>query len=283
LRIAQSGLSQQVKALESSLRVRLFDRDARPIELTTAGEALLEEARRMLELADRTIERVRLPDAYRKTILKFGASSFGNGPIADEILRVARARLADVDLQVHLATTMQNMLELNRRALGVAFAYLPFESAEAPRFLPLGRVELMLALPEDHRLAVADRVPRAELLKEPLLVGPRSVNPLLADHVNRALLGRVEHPHPVEISDIGSARFRLVAEGVGISPVAFPTEALLPIRGVVYRRVEDPAPIIEYGLAWFDDAVSPALPAFLDVAREIAREASVDERPPLAV
>jgi DNA-binding transcriptional LysR family regulator len=34
LRIAQSGLSQQIQALERSLRVRLFDRASRPIELT---------------------------------------------------------------------------------------------------------------------------------------------------------------------------------------------------------------------------------------------------------
>jgi hypothetical protein len=39
---------------------------------------------------------------------------------------------------------------------------------------------------------------------------------------------------------------------------------------VVYRRVADPSPTIEDGLAWFDDSASPALPAFLDLAREIA-------------
>lgn len=272
LRIAQSGLSQQIKALERSLQARLFDRDARPIELTSAGEAFLEEARLVLELADRAVERVRVRDGVTTTKLMFGASSFGNGPIIDEVLRVARTRLPDVDVEVHLDTTAHNILALNRRELDVVFAYVPFESATTPRYLRLGSAELVLALSEDHRLAAADRVPRAEILKEPLLVGPRSVNPKFSDHVYRTLLGRIDHPHPVDISDIGAARFRLVAEGVGISPVGFPLEPLLPIQGVVYRRVEDPAPTIEYGLLWFDDYASPALPAFLDVAREIARK-----------
>ena len=49
-------------------------------------------------------------------------------------------------------------------------------------------------------------------------------------------------------------------------------EALLPIHGVVYRRVADPSPTIEYGLLWFDDSPSPAVPAFLELAREIARK-----------
>jgi hypothetical protein len=79
LRIAQSGLSQQIKALEGSLGARLFDRDARPIELTAEGEVLLEQADLIIELADRVEERIRKPDRLRKTTLKFGGSSFGNG------------------------------------------------------------------------------------------------------------------------------------------------------------------------------------------------------------
>jgi DNA-binding transcriptional LysR family regulator len=280
LRIAQSGLSQQIKSLERSLGVKLFDRDARPIELTRQGQFLLEQARAIIELTDRAEERVRKPDRLRQTILKFGGSTFGNGPVVDRVLATARTRLADVDLQIHLDTTAHNVQALSRRALDVAFAYLPFESQKTPRFLLLGTVELVLALPESHRLAAAERVARDDLSKEPFLIGPRSISPPLFDHVQRSLFGEADHPNVVEIADVGTARFRLVAEGVGITPVAVPTEALLPFPRVVYRRVEDPAPTIEYGLVWFDDAVSPALPAFLDVAREIAERVpeSPDDR-----
>jgi DNA-binding transcriptional LysR family regulator len=273
LRIAQSGLSQQIKSLERSLGVRLFDRDARPIELTREGEVLLEQARAIIELADRAEERIRKPDRLRQTILKFGGSTFGNGPVVDRVLAAARTRLTDVDVQIHLDTTAHNVLALNRRALDVAFTCLPFESQKTPRFLRLGTIELVLALPESHRLAAAEHVPRDDLLTEPFLIGPRSISPPLFDHVHRSLFGEVDHPNAVEISDVGTARFRLVAAGVGISPVAVPMETLLPFPGVVYRRVEDPAPTIEYGLVWFDDHVSPALPAFLAVAREIAERA----------
>lgn len=274
LRITQSGLSQQVKALERSLHVRLLDR-GQPIELTPEGEVLLEQARLIIELADRVRERVRRPDSLRKTILKFGGSSFGNGPLVEQILTAARTRLTDVDLQVLLDSTAHNLLALNRRALDVAFVYEPFESEKTPRFLRLGTIDLVLALPEHHRLSSLARIPRDELLKEPFLMGPRSINPPLSDHIHRALIGRVDHPHTIEIADVGAARFRLVAEELGISPVALPTETLLPIQGVVYRRVEDPAPAFDYGLVWFDEHPSPALPAFLDLAREIVSETSV--------
>jgi DNA-binding transcriptional LysR family regulator len=52
LRIAGPSLSQQIKALERDLRVRLFDRDRRSVALTSTGEALLPTARALLEQAD---------------------------------------------------------------------------------------------------------------------------------------------------------------------------------------------------------------------------------------
>jgi DNA-binding transcriptional LysR family regulator len=52
LRIAGPSLSQQIKALERDLGVRLFDRDRRSVALTASGEALLPQTRALLEQAD---------------------------------------------------------------------------------------------------------------------------------------------------------------------------------------------------------------------------------------
>jgi DNA-binding transcriptional LysR family regulator len=48
LHIAGPSLSQQIKALERDLGVRLFDRDRRSVALTTIGESLLPGARALL-------------------------------------------------------------------------------------------------------------------------------------------------------------------------------------------------------------------------------------------
>ncbi len=52
LLIAGPSLSQQIKALEHDLGVRLFDRDRRSVALTPVGAALLPPARALLERAD---------------------------------------------------------------------------------------------------------------------------------------------------------------------------------------------------------------------------------------
>ncbi|MBO1415904.1 LysR family transcriptional regulator [Streptomyces sp. FH025] len=52
LLIAGPSLSQQIKALERDLGVRLFDRDRRSVVLTPAGTALLPHVRALLDRAD---------------------------------------------------------------------------------------------------------------------------------------------------------------------------------------------------------------------------------------
>jgi DNA-binding transcriptional LysR family regulator len=59
LLIAGPSLSQQIKALEHDLGVRLFDRDRRSVALTPAGSALLPHTRALLERADDLQRRAR--------------------------------------------------------------------------------------------------------------------------------------------------------------------------------------------------------------------------------
>ncbi|MFD0786071.1 LysR family transcriptional regulator, partial [Micromonospora azadirachtae] len=51
MRVAQSGLSASIRALERDLDAELFVRSTRRVELTDAGRALLAEAHRTLASA----------------------------------------------------------------------------------------------------------------------------------------------------------------------------------------------------------------------------------------
>ena len=56
LHMAQPGLSHNIGELERQLGARLVDRTTRPVRLTAAGEALVDEGRRLLGAFDEAIE-----------------------------------------------------------------------------------------------------------------------------------------------------------------------------------------------------------------------------------
>jgi DNA-binding transcriptional LysR family regulator len=180
----------------------------------------------MIELAERAVESTRVAANTRTGPLKVGTSAFGLMPIANDVLMEFQARFPDVDVEIIPGFVPQNIEALTRRALDVAIVFVPFESPEGLRYLRLDMVGLVVVLPEGNRLASLERVPRSELLKEPLLEGPRSANPAMTDRIHELLFGEVPHPQLVEAADVSEIRrLRLVAEGKGIAISAWPSVA----------------------------------------------------------
>jgi DNA-binding transcriptional LysR family regulator len=271
LRIAQPGLSQQIRALERSLGVELFVRDSRGVGLTEAGGILLEHARVAIQATARAVESVRLAAHRKSGILKVGTHVLGTPPFVNELLRRFESRFPEVQLENRPSLALQALAALGRHEIDVAILPAPFPPIEDLRYMALDELEILVALPCQHRLAQLDTIPRGELLHEPILVWPRSVNPTLIDHFRRSLFGDSGHPPFVEISDFTDAsRLQHVAQGRGLAMVLAPT-AREHFPDVVFRRVEDPAPMMEVGLAWFDLHVSSLVPSFVDLARELSR------------
>lgn len=69
LHLTQSAVSMQIKRLEDSLGVALFDRSTRRLIITGAGEQLLGYARRMLELNDEVFGRLTAPHYEGELVL----------------------------------------------------------------------------------------------------------------------------------------------------------------------------------------------------------------------
>src|SRR5690349_14466715 len=61
LGISQPVLSAQIRALETILGCRLFDRTTRRVELTSYGRILLEDARAVVDRAERAAAKLAAP------------------------------------------------------------------------------------------------------------------------------------------------------------------------------------------------------------------------------
>jgi LysR family nitrogen assimilation transcriptional regulator len=92
LRIAQPALSRQVRALESELGAKLFVRTGRGVVATPAGDALLTEARFLLQEADRINKQIRTLGT-RLT----GEATIGLSPTIGRLLTIPLARRVQAD------------------------------------------------------------------------------------------------------------------------------------------------------------------------------------------
>lgn len=272
--IAQPGLSQHIKSLERLVGAQLLTRDSHHVELTDAGQVFLAHARVAVEAAARAVESTRLAGSRKTGLLRVGTHVLGLPTFASDLLRDFETRFPDVQLETRPGLAAQTLEALTRRVIDVAFLPAPFEPIEGMRYLRLGGIEILVAVPEGHRLAALDRIPRSELLHEPFLDWPRRLNPTLIDHLHRQLFDGGEHPDSIEVPDVSDViRLQLVLEGKGIAVVV---PARIPERtpGIVFRRLEDPVPVLELALAWFDLHASPFVPRFVALARELLPQAA---------
>ena len=273
LHIAQSGLSQQILKLERSVHAQLLLRDRRGVQLTEAGRIFLEQARQAVELADRAMASPRLAKRGKTGLLRVGTTILAMPPIAGRVVQAFEDRHPDVEVELHPRTISELIDGISSFALDVAVVVAPYKSVDPPpRYQQLGTYELVAAIPEGHRLAKLERIPRSELLTETLIEGPRNINPAMFDHLHRILFGEVEPPLRLEVADIEETRrLEHVAEGKGIGLTGTPPgvrHQALP--GVVFRPLDEDTPLIGYGVAWSATQTSPFLDSFIEIAREVA-------------
>ena len=272
LHIAQSGLSQQILKLERSVGVPLLVRDRRGVQLTEAGRVFLDHARQAVELADRAMASPRLTERGKTGVLRVGTWILGMPVMVEDLLKEFGARFPQIEIEIHPDRDPELIDAVSTHSLDVATVMSPFRSVEpAPRFLQLSTFELLALVPEGHRLAAMERVPRSELLQEPFLDWPRSINPEMIDHIQRVLFGDAEHPHRIALPVLEEARrLEHVANGEGIGIAVLPPGMVLEAPGVAVRHFEEPSPFISYGVAWSGTQTTPLVDAFLEVAREFA-------------
>jgi DNA-binding transcriptional LysR family regulator len=173
LYIAQSGLSKAISRAEQELGVELFARTRRHVELTAAGEALLERAYDVLK----AFEEVRATAESARMGLA-GKLSLATSPVARYHLAPAILdRFAAACPEVHIVRREQLAGEVIEEILagtldvGIAFCAPRHERL---RYEPLKDVELRVLLASSHPLAARGRVALSELRSERFLIAAES-------------------------------------------------------------------------------------------------------------
>ena len=158
LHIAQPPLSQQIRQLEEELGVQLFRRTRRNVSLTEAGQAFLSEAQRTLEQVERAMEVAQRVDRGEQGQLIIGFVGSATYGLLPKLLRAFRERFPEVAFTLRELTTSQQIQALHEQQIHLGVLRPPVAQEEF-LFEPLAQDPLIVALPEQHRLATQPSLP----------------------------------------------------------------------------------------------------------------------------
>ncbi len=153
LSIDQSWLSHKIRQFEASLGVNLFTRNTRNVELTKAGLALLEPARRLAEVVQQARAATEMLHTDASGILRVGALPFSfSDPQRTRLLDSFMEENPEVQVNVLNGPTPQLIDYVKAGKVDVAFASGPFDETGLDCLL-LRENSFCLLVPDDHRLA----------------------------------------------------------------------------------------------------------------------------------
>jgi DNA-binding transcriptional LysR family regulator len=265
LNMTQPPLSRQIQKLERAVGVRLFERDNRKVELTTAGRTFLAEARRLLALASGALEQVQRIQAGSAGTVRIGFTATSAFGVLPSLLNLVSEAYPDIHLDLFEMVSREQIAKLTDGELDLGLARPPFDrTAFASRLLH--REDLLLAVPTGHRLSRPDRLVSAgDLVNEPLIMYSPAQARYFYDLVVRLI--PISSENVVHTVSQVLTMLWLVAAGRGIAFVPA-SSSRLAMSGVTLRSIEGlPAHPVELHLLWGREARNPALHAVLDCLR----------------
>ncbi|NIR61881.1 MAG: LysR family transcriptional regulator, partial [Gammaproteobacteria bacterium] len=269
LHLTQSALSHQVKDLEESLGVRLFQRKSRPLRFTQAGE-------RLLRLADRVLPAVQVAE---REIARVAGGETGRLHIAIEChscfewliptMDAYRIDWPDVEMDLTVGFRVEPLPALARGDMDLVITSDPRE-IEGLVYRPLFRYEALLAMATHHPLTRREWIEPADLARETLITYPVERERL--DVYRYFLEPAGVEPAGRRTTELTAMMLQLVASARGVA--ALPNWAMEQYlsRGYVTARPlgRDGMHGTLYAALRVSDSERPFMRAFLATARRVS-------------
>ncbi|WP_159960288.1 LysR family transcriptional regulator [Pseudomonas sp. R76] len=241
LGMQQPPLTRLLQSLEAELGVMLMERLPRGVRPTTAGLALLDEARNILAQVEGVTDVVRRAARGERGRLAIGfTSSAALHPFVPSVLRLFRETFVGVSVVLEEAGTGELLDALVHEKLDAAFIRSPLSGSQSLQDQPILVEPMLLALPTDHPLAIDAQspLPLAALATEAFVLYRRRVGLGLYDAILVACREAGFSPQVVQEAPRMTATLSLVAAGLGVSIVPASMQRLRG-DGIVYRELTE--------------------------------------------
>ena len=275
LHIAQPALSQQIQQLERKLHVSLFERTNRQVRLTSAGEALLVRAERILAEVEWARQEMQEYSEMARGRVVIGALQSLEAFQFPELLSRFHTRYPGVEIVLREESTEQLIALLDTRQLDMSVIQI-LDNVWPPELTTSTIVtekllteEVVLVVASHHRLAHAQHI-TMEALRDESFVSFKPGTGLRQVMMQRCIAAGFTPRMLLESGELATIR-SLVAEGLGIS-VLPRSVAEASGKKVAIISLEPPS-MRTLMLAWQTNIHhAPASTAFLTFIRNDVRD-----------
>jgi DNA-binding transcriptional LysR family regulator len=268
LLVAQPSLSQQIKSLERELKVPLFRRTKRKVELTAEGEFFLLEARELVHKAEQAMDDVRRMARGQLGRLRIGYTQSSIYDVLPLLLRRFRDSHPEIEIKLERpALTPVQVDALEKRLIDVALLRPPIRSDQLS-LLTVRQEVFMAALSGRHPFASRGSLDLVDLAEEDFITLPlRDGSVLLAETISLCQRAGFVPRVRQEAAELDTI-LRLVAADLGIAIVPSATASLW-LPDVVFKPLAGKSPRLETCLAWRSVDDSAIVRDFVNVAHEL--------------
>lgn len=274
LSVTRPAVSQTIADLETELGVKLFERVAQKVALTTAGETFLKHGRTILEDVSKAVQMTKRVGEGKLGLLTIGYGSLGlRHPLFREAIKQMGVRYPDTDLTLTETPSTTQMEEVRSGKIDAGFVYVAQDSPDSTMPIPhsdaIGELNSMvleeggigIALPRDHPLAGSDGLDLADFEREGfIVVGPSMANAYFPFR-----------PRIVQqVSNINT-QINLISVGMGVGLVVvspsliYPDDIhVMPLRNINYHS--------QFRLIWQRGSQDPLLQNFVATVRELSAD-----------
>ena len=262
LHLAQPALSAQIKNLEDELEVKLLERTTRSVKLTTAGRVLLEDAYRVLQVAEVAEQRAKKASHGLVGTLRVGVIAPTANSWLAAILNQFRKEHPGVQLSFFDLPSIEQMRRLREGELDVGFLRPPIGLPELD-YQFVEESHQVLAVHSGHRLAKKKRIEWKDFDKEPMVM----LHPNLQHGFYDAFLAACSlagaTPFLAQMANDIHTKMWLISAGFGLAPTTS-TVAETQRPGLTLRDLPGGLPPVHTVLVWRRSDTSPLLSHFRD-------------------
>jgi LysR family hydrogen peroxide-inducible transcriptional activator len=246
--VSQAALSEQVRKLEGVLGVTLFERTKRRVDPTPRGVALLEGAEALLGEARRLLDDARRSAEPLTGILRLGVIATLGPYYLPAMLHGGRARFPQLNLRLREARTEELLAALRNGELDAALLALPL-AADGLTVEPLFFEPFRLACSTDDPLATRTDVRLRDLPRNRLLL--MEEGHCMRDQAIELCNVRRLDPHTRFASSLEMLRHMIAAgEGYSVLPL-LATRTHADMNGLIrFRDIADRNAGRRIGLVW---------------------------------